>query len=158
MILGCDNMKVRRRIIKIVIALIILVILVGAGLFVKEMIFSGEAKVIYGSRTKGVDKMKISDETKNKIKTGLGEATTKVEVRVTGRLIYIIVKVKDGTTLDVAKSLAVKSLEFLSDEEKAFYDVQMLIESEGESAQFPIIGYKQKSRANFSWTKDRAGS
>ncbi len=151
-------MRTRKKIIKIVIALILLVILGGTIFFVKEMIFSGEAKVIYGSRLKGIDKVKISDETKGKIEKGLGDEVSKAEVRVAGKLVYVHITVKEGVGLDAAKGLSNKVLEFFTDEQKSFYDIQLLIKSESENAQFPIIGYKQRTRKGFSWTKDRAGS
>ena len=36
-----------------------------------------------------------------------------------------------------------------------FYDVEVMIDKDGESTQFPIIGYKHHSKKDFVFTKDR---
>ncbi len=151
-------MKLRKKYIRIFLALVLVALLIGGLLFVKEMIFSNDEKVIYGNRLKGIEKVPITDETKNKIKEGLKENTSSVKVRISGKIIYIIMKVKEGTTLETAHNLGNKSLEYFSDDEKSFYDIQIMIDMEGESNQFPIIGYKQHSKGSIIWTKDRAES
>ena len=54
-----------------------------------------------------------------------------------------------------AKDLANQALAEFSDAEKAYYDIQAVIESDTNTTQFPIIGYKQHTRDAFNWTKDR---
>ena len=148
-------MKLRKKYIRIFLMIILLIILVGGLLFLKEMIFSNDAKVIYGNRLDGIEKVKITDETKNNIKEGLKEGSSKVTVRLSGRIVYIIITVAKDTTLETAKNLGVKSLEYFSDEEKAYYDIQIMVESEEENSQYPIIGYKHHTKAAISWTRDR---
>ena len=45
--------------------------------------------------------------------------------------------------------------EEFTEEEKGFYDIQVIIESDTNTTQFPIIGYKHHSKAAYTWTKDR---
>jgi len=151
-------MKLRRKYIRIFLALVLVALLAGGLLFLKEMLFSNDEKVIYGNRLKGIEKVKISEETKNKVKESMQENTTSVEVRLAGKIIYIIAKVKEGTTLETAKAMGAKTLECFSEEEKAFYDIQVMIDSEAETNQFPIIGYKHHTKSELKWTKDRAAS
>ena len=47
---------------------------------------------------------------------------------------------------------------FISLVEKKFYDVEMFIKKTNDDVQFPIIGYKHRSKEVFSFTKDRAGA
>ena len=48
-----------------------------------------------------------------------------------------------------------KTLEKLSEEERAYYDVQFMINNENDKDHFPIIGYKHHSKQGISWTKNR---
>ena len=148
-------MKIRKRVLRIVILVVLLIIGVGTALFLKEFFFSNDEKVIYGTRLKGIEKNKISNETKENAKASIKEEVSNVEIRIAGKIVYITIKVKEGTTLDVAKALGAKPLEAFSAEEKSYYDFQVMIDCETENPQFPIIGYKQHSRETITWTKDR---
>ena len=149
-------MRIRKKvIIKVLIAIILLILSVWLALFLKEFFFSSDAKVIYGTRLKGINKHKISKETISSVEDSIKKEVSSVNVRVTGKLIYIVIKVKENTTLETAKALGAKAIEGFSADKKAFYDIQIMIDSESENSQYPIIGYKQRSRQNITWTKDR---
>lgn len=149
-------MRIRKKvIIKVLIAIILLILSVWLALFLKEFFFSSDAKVIYGTRLKGINKHKISKETISSVEDSIKKEVSSVNVRVTGKLIYIVIKVKENTTLETAKALGAKAIEGFSADEKTFYDIQIMIDSESENSQYPIIGYKQRSRQNITWTKDR---
>lgn len=148
-------MKVVKKYIKAIIAIVILIGIIVAIIFVKDM-FTTETKAIYGTRTEGISKVKISDETINKVKDSLKEANQDVSVRVQGRIVYVSITAKDDTGLDAAKGFAPTALGCFSDAEKQYYDFQFLIKKNNDSKQFPIIGYKHRTRENISWTKDRA--
>ena len=136
-----------------VIVGIIVFIAVLVGIFtVKSILSSDEPVAFYGTRLEGRKDVEISNDKKNKIKDN------KVSIRVAGRIINVTIKVNADTTLDSAKELGNKILEELSDKEKKYYDVQILIENDKKTKQFPIIGYKQHKKENISWTKDRVES
>lgn len=140
-----------------VIVGIIVFIAVLVGIFtVKSILSSDEPVAFYGTRLEGRKDVEISNDKKNKIKDKLKE--NKVSIRVAGRIINVTIKVNADTTLDSAKELGNKILEELSDKEKKYYDVQILIENDKNTNQFPIIGYKQHKKENISWTKDRVES
>ena len=48
-----------------------------------------------------------------------------------------------------------KTLEMLSDQEKVYYDVQLLINNKANGDQFPIIVYKHHTKDYIRWNKDR---
>lgn len=151
----------KRHKIVLLIALILILLVCGA-MFVKEFFFSSDTEAIYGSRLNGIKKVPISDEVKEKIKEDLKEDTSSVKVRLSGRIIYIIIKVKEDTSLEDAKNIGSKTLEYFKEEELKYYDIQIMISSEKESNQFPIIGYKhhdeEEKKHSIVWTKDRAES
>lgn len=131
-------------------------ILVLIGFFIlKSVLFPSEAKAIYGNRLEGIEKVKITDATKKKITDKLADKTSKAEVRVAGKLIYIDMTVVGDVDVNTAKALATSTLDEFSDAEKSFYDIQAIISSDTNTTQFPIIGYKHHSKTAFNWTKDR---
>ncbi len=136
-----------------------IIILTIAGIFiVKKELSYNENTAIYGSRIEGKEKVPITSETKEKVKSSLKENASSVEVRVAGRIIYITVKANGDTNLEGAKALGEKTLEAFSDIEKKYYDIQVLIENDTNTSQFPIIGYKHHTKEKLVWTKDRAES
>ncbi|MBQ6323545.1 MAG: hypothetical protein IJI22_01795 [Bacilli bacterium] len=146
--------KIKKNLSTVIVIIVAVLVLLGI-IFIKNTFFAGESKAIYGNRLEGRKNVEISKETKNKVKKKLEGSADSVSVRVAGRIIYINVDAKDEVTLEAAKNLGPAVLEEFSDNEKAYYDIQILIENMANRKQFPIIGYKHHTKANFSWTKDR---
>ena len=151
-------MKFMKRHKAVLITSLLLIIVVLCLFIAKSFFLSNDSKAIYGSRLEGIDKVKITNETKEKVKETLQNISSKVEVRLAGRIIYIDVIVNDDISLEVAKEEGNKTLECFSDTEKSYYDIQIMMNSNTNTAQFPIIGYKHHTRAGFSWTQDRMAS
>ena len=62
---------------------------------------------------------------------------------------------KEGTTED-AQGIAIKSLEYLSTEEKEFYDINFIFTNTAEDDNakfFPLMGYKKSDATLISWIK-----
>lgn len=110
----------------------------------------------YGNRLDGIEAVELKDdrftEMENVVKES--ELVSKVDVTLQGKLIYVVVTLTEGTPQD-AENISVKVMEKLSEEEKAFYDIQFMFSSTSESEDnvFPIMGYKKSSNATISWTK-----
>lgn len=138
---------------------IVVFIAVLAGIFAVKTVFSSdESMAIYGTRLEDRKDVEISNETKSKVEKKLSENTSKVKVRIAGRIINIYAKVNAETDLETAKSLGDKALEEFSKKEKKYYDVQILIENDKNTSQFPIMGYKHHTKDKITWTKDRVES
>lgn len=148
-------MKFIKKHMSLVIAIVIFILVFVGFLILKNVFFPSEAKAIYGDRLEGRDKVEISDATKNKVKDKLKEKTSKVEVRIAGKIIYIDMTVTGDVNVAAAKDLANQALDEFSDKEKSFYDIQAIISSDTNTTQFPIIGYKHHGKTAYVWTKDR---
>ena len=112
---------------------------------------------LYGNRLNGVSSYPIDnsiiDGFKGELK-GL-DGVKSVEYLLEGKLIDIIIKVDDSLNKDTAKSYADKILPHFSDEEKGYYDIEVMINSENsESEAYPIIGYKHKTSESFKWSNN----
>ena len=149
-------MKFLKKHISIIIAIIVFVFVLSGIFLAKAIFFSNSSQGMYGNRLEGRDKVTITDETKNKIKDLVAEKTANSNVRIAGRIIYISMKVNGDVSLKAAKELGNKTLTSFSDAEKEYYDIQVLIENDTNTKQFPIIGYKHHTKKAIVWTRDRS--
>ena len=148
-------MKFIKKHITLVVAIVVILLIVAGLLILNDIFNPSESKAIYGNRLEEVDKHKISNDTQTKVKEALSEGATSVEMRISGRIIYIDVKVNGDTSVESAKNLGNKALEVFTDDEKGYYDIQVMIDNDVNTNQFPIIGYKHHSKTAMTWTKDR---
>ena len=151
-------MKFIKKHINAIVGLGVILLVVIGLIILKDLFYPAENKAIYGTRTEGVKKNPIKDEEKNAIIAAFNEKANSTTIRIAGRIIYIDVKLNGETTRDEAKNISGASLGQLPDNIKNYYDIQFIIENDTNTAEFPIIGYKQRERENISWTKDRAES
>lgn len=118
-----------------------------------KLFFVDGTKDAYGSRLKGISKMKISNTQVKDIKNEITSSneTDKVDYVLKGRLVNILITLKKGTSIDVGKELANKSIKVLDDEQNKYYDVQVFLLSDESDDNYPLIGYKNKNRNDFVW-------
>lgn len=130
----------------------ILAVLIGTAVY-----FIGQStRDPYGTRLEGIDAVKLSDDRLTEMTALIKENTlvNSANINIKGKIIYIVVKLNDGVPND-AETIAVKTLEKLSDDEKNFYDIQYIFDSLStkDDNVFPIMGYKKAGNATISWTK-----
>ena len=136
--------------------ILLIIIAVALAIFIfRDTINFDESTAVYGNRLEGIEKVKVTNEQKNKIKDALKNKSSKVEVRVAGKLVNVIVETNPDISGESAKEMGSTVLAIFSEEQKAFYDFQFLIDNKENQEQFPIIGYMQHSRDSITWTKDR---
>lgn len=130
----------------VIIAIIVLVILF---LFlIYNILFGTTGSSEYGNRLKGIDDVKISSSVQDKIKDEISEEdeVEKVSYKLKGRIVNVIITLKDDTPLDRGKEIANKVLEYFDDDQKAYYDFQVFLNSDNdESETYPKIGYMHNS-------------
>lgn len=129
----------------------ILVFLIVLFIFLKQFMVD-PTKDSYGDRLSGIEKVRINDDRMNDMVNELSKDSkvNKITYRIKGRLVNIIISVNDYP-IDDAKGLANKTLEYFKDEEKKYYDIQVLLDSEKDSDGYPTIGYKHKTSDNLVW-------
>lgn len=139
-----------------VIGCVIVILLIVLAFQLKEIFAPEVGSAIYGNRLDGIDSVKIKQDTLNRIEENLkDDSVSKVTSRISGRTVEIVITVNSDVSIDTAKEYGNKSLQPFSEKEKKYYDFQIFVKKDSESSEFPIIGYKQKSKENISWTKDR---
>lgn len=148
-------MKFLKKNISAIVAVVVFVLVVSGLLFFKEVFTADDATAIYGSRLEGREKIEITTERINQVKTAVKDSSKNTSVRISGRIIEVIVDVKDEVTIQQAKELGTPIVNAFTEEERAYYDIQIFLTNEKNSEQFPAIGYKHHTKADLTWTKDR---
>lgn len=136
----------------------IFIVLVVLAAILKNMFFINTGQPVYGNRLDGIDDVEISSSQYNDLEKKLkdNKIVTAVESNLDGRIINIIVTVKDDASKKDAKKLSSAVVDSFSKEQLAFYDIQIFVKkADKKQDDFPIIGYKHNSKSDFYWTKDR---
>ena len=143
----------KHKVVSTILGVILLIIIIGYMLLSQFM--PDLSKSEYGDRLDGINKEKISSQEVSKMKSEIGgiQDVKKVTYHLKGRLINIIIDVKDGMSLDNAKSTASKVLDYFKTSEKEFYDIQVFVTCDSNSKNdiYPVIGYKNKTSDSLVW-------
>ena len=138
-------------ILMIISIICIIAILVGVILY-----FVGQTnKDKYGNRLEGIEVVQIKDDKKNEIENKIkeNELVKDCIVDVHGKLIYVTIILNTGKHSD-SEAIAQSSLELFSDEEKAYYDIQYIVENLDKTVEenFPVMGYIKAGNSVIKWT------
>ena len=143
------NFIKRNKLLTVLIILLFLIIIFGV-VAIKVLIFPNYSTDKYGDRLNGIENVKLSDETFDKIKnTETIEGFDVDKVELSGKIVNIYVKITGDIGKDASKENATKLLANFSEEELKYYDIQIFIT--GESEIYPMIGYKNKISEGLSW-------
>lgn len=147
---------IRRHKFTTCVIIIFLIIVIFGVAFLRFLLpnYSGD---LYGNRLNGISSYEIDDTKIDEMKEAIGgtEGVVSVDYLLEGKLINITIKVKDEFDKEAAKNLASQTLTYFSDDEKGFYDIQVLISSEDQNSEkYPIIGYKHKTSESLVWSNN----
>lgn len=134
---------------KLLTGLIIVFMIIIIGLIILISMLSGKTgNNEYGNRLDDIEKYEIGKSQISEIEEGLSslEGVTSATYHLEGKLVNVIMDVEDTLAVDTAKSYANKVLEYIDDEQKAYYDIQIFITSDNEESEnYPIILSKSKN-------------
>lgn len=122
--------------------------------------YFGSGGTKYGNRLDGIENVEIKKDKQSEIVNKIEEdkLVDKVTILITGKRIDIKVVFNDQANLTDAKSLALKSLDNFSEEEKTFYDFEYTLKQEAsEKAEgFLIMGAKNVNGSNLVWNNNNS--
>lgn len=138
-------------ILMIISIICIIAILVGVILY-----FVGQTnKDKYGNRLDGIESVQIKNEKLVEIENKISEneKVKETSINIKGKLIYVTISLNEGTHTD-SEAIAQASLDLFSEEEKAFYDIQYIVENLDKETEenFPIMGYIKAGNSVIKWT------
>ena len=135
---------------------IVCVVLIATVLF---RLFYDSKKGKYGDRLEGIEKVQLTEKKLDDIESKiLAEKDVLVaECRVQGKIVYITISFDGPETLVEAQTTAQKTIEFFTEEERAFYDFHFTLKksSTENDEGFLISGAKNKNGSGFSWNNNR---
>ena len=135
---------------------ILLVCFLMMGFLFYKYFYSGISTSKYGdTRLEGIEKYPLSKTLEADI-DGVYKDEKSVgstHVTVEGRIIYITVDFKESIKVDTAKSLAVKSLDKIGEENLTYYEIHYILTYSGteENTNFPIFGMKNVNSLKVVW-------
>ena len=136
-----------------IIGTILLVFLIL--LFILLKCFSVDySKSEYGDRLKGINDVKISSSTEKKLENEMKELSEVKDCnyRLQGRLIYINITFNEGVSIDTAREVSNKVLEYFDEDEKKYYDMELILTNENKDSEgYPEMGYKHKTSESIVW-------
>lgn len=138
-------------ILMIISIICIIAILVGVVLY-----FVGQTnKDKYGTRLKGIESVQIKEDKLSEIENKINEneLVKETNINIKGKLIYLTITLNTGKHLD-SESIAQSSLELFSEDERAFYDIQYIVENLDKEVteNFPVMGYIKAGNSVIKWT------
>lgn len=154
------NKKILKKEIKnnkftlIVISAFILLLVIAFGLY-KLLVPSSSSNVKYGNRLDKIEEVLPSDKDLKKVNKKLKEQeiVESAKCYISGRIIKTTVTVKENTDPSKAKELSKVFIESFDEKQIAYFDYEIyIVNSNKEAASYPIIGYKNRSNTNFSYS------
>lgn len=136
----------------ILIICLILILIVGIDYFF------GSSKDKYGERLEGINEVKFTDKkiTELEGKINEDELITSCEINQIGKMIYVNINFGEGITLVEAEGKALATIEFFSEKELAFYDVNYTLKQEATESNpgFIIMGSKNVNGSGLIWNNN----
>ena len=113
----------------VIVAIGVFLILVILAFRLFSMFAPSEGKALYGDRLKGIEEVELNNKKLLNIEDTLKEdsAVKEATASVEGKIVEVIITVKDEISTDTAKSLSNKVLDTLTTKEKKFYDIQVFV-------------------------------
>ena len=122
------------------------------GWLIFGLVMPKTGKPIYGNRLDGIEKVQVTNDQTNDLVKNLkdNDIVVSASTHISGRIINVIVKTKEGTSVKISKTLKTTVLEAFKEDQKSFYDIQLFITNEKSNAKgYPVIGYKNSTDKNF---------
>lgn len=146
------------RVFSILMAIVIVCIILMATVLIQCFYVDGD-KGKYGDRLEGIENVKLSSSKLDEIETKiLAEKNIKVAtIKVTGRIVYLDISFDTPASLVEAQSVALKSLDNFSEEEKEFYDFHFTLKQSAteQSDGFLISGAKNRNGSGLVWNNTK---
>ncbi len=133
--------------------LIFILVLLSMFIVLKNFLYPDDLKSIYGSRLNGIEEVQLNKNRQDEIKTIYAneEMISSVDIDIKGKIINVIIKGKEGYTIEVAKKAIADNLSLFKEKERNFYDIQFFISN--EPLNYNLIGYKNKTSELIVWSE-----
>lgn len=112
----------------------------------------------YGNRLEGIENVEISKKKQDDFESNIAnnEKVKSVDILIQGKIVYITMMIEPNVVLEEAESIALKSLDEFTEEEKSFYDFNFTLKqlATENSDGFIISGAKNKNGTKLIWNNN----
>ncbi len=133
------------------LAIIIFVLLIFLGYGLYSFLIPSNGKPVYGDRLDGIEEVKVTKEELKKLDDEIVDENivSKSNSYTNGRIVNIILTIKKGVKEKDAKKITSTILEYFTEEQLNYYDIELFLTSEDDS--YNLIGYKTKTEKDFTF-------
>lgn len=110
--------------------ILVYIIVIGFAFFIYKLFIGSSGYPVYGDRLDGIEDVPITEEQIEKIENSILEDDAVIKVTkpyLKGKILKVVVTMADLAYAEFAKGHADKVTAFLTDEQKAFYDIEVYI-------------------------------
>ncbi len=110
--------------------ILVYIIVVGFTFFLYKLFIGSSGKPVYGNRLDGIENVPITEEQKETITNAIMDNERVLKVTkpyLNGKIFKVIIYMADAADVDSSKSLADLVVNNLTDEQKAFYDIEVYL-------------------------------
>lgn len=137
----------------------ILIICLVAIFIVFVTYFVGGSKSKYGDRLDNIEKYPFNEKEIKELTTKIkeNESIKDIEVRTSGKIIYLHFAFDSKVTLEEAKGIAIESLEYFDEKTLSFYDLQYYIKADStdKTDGFLLMGARNSNgTGGISWNNN----
>ncbi len=146
---------VENRVLFVLFIIVLVCMLIIAGVCMKY--FFGSSKSSYGDRLDGIEEVAITEDIKNHFLSSMqnDELIENVTIKNIGRVVYISLHFKSGTSLEEAKNKALASLMAFEQKYLDYYDFHYTLKGNTlEAGDFLIMGAKNAKGNGLNWTNN----
>lgn len=111
--------------------IVIYILLIGVAYFLYSLFLGSNGLPVYGSRLDGIEKVKIIDKQFNNIESEIKKNPFVLSITkpyLSGKILKVVVHVDYSTAPENAKKIGDQVLSALTDEQKKFFDIEILID------------------------------
>ena len=150
------NLINRHKGMSVLVGLSLILFIIMLVIFISLFFSNGESK--YGNRLEGIEEVKLSNSFLEEIENNLKEddAVIDANVRLQGKIVYILFEVNSDISVETAKIMASNTLEKFSEEELSFYDFSYIVKwtniVEEEEVITAIEGTKHHAKESITWS------
>ena len=146
------------RVFTILMAIILVCLIIITTILI-QCFYIGKGTDKYGDRLDGIEEHEISSAKIDDYEVNLAnnEKVKSAKLDITGRIIYIKVIYETNCSLEEAESIAAKSLDSFTEDDKGFYDFNITLEKDATETSdgFLISGAHNKNGNGMSWNNNR---
>lgn len=149
------NLWAENRVVFVLIC--ILIVCFVAIVVVASSFFLAGHKSNYGDRLVNIGEYPVTDKFKNSYIESIKEnqSVTSVNLRISGRIIYVNIVFNNDISLDNAKAVAEKSIDLFSEKNLGYYDIEFSLLSDGDDG-FAIMGARNVNGSGVVWNNNTA--